>query len=174
MTCLRQGGVFISSFLPSIGGQNSEQRHFYTQRDEQGKSQLIGKDLDARKDWGQEENWATEDKMVGCHHPLNGQSLSKLWEAVKDGEAWCTAVHGITKSRKRLIHGTTKRGRNPWGSPLCVIVIIKAMESKSKKQFQGGVRIGFSLQHLRNFRYPKQVDCSSLKFLTMMIWGWDG
>ena len=50
MTCLRQGGVFISSFLPSIGGQNSEQRHFYTQRDEQGKSQLIGKDLDARKD----------------------------------------------------------------------------------------------------------------------------
>ena len=29
-------------------------------------------------------------------------SLSKLWEIVKDREAWRAAVHGITKSRTQL------------------------------------------------------------------------
>ena len=29
-------------------------------------------------------------------------SLSKLWEIVKDREAWCAAFHGIVKSRTRL------------------------------------------------------------------------
>ena len=35
------------------------------------KSCLIGKDLDAGKDWGQEERWATEHEMVRWHHWFN-------------------------------------------------------------------------------------------------------
>ena len=40
-----------------------------------GKSWLIWKDPDARKDWGQEEKGTTEDEMVGWHHQLNGHEL---------------------------------------------------------------------------------------------------
>ena len=36
------------------------------------KSTLIGKDPDAGRDLGQEENGMTEDEMAGWHHRLNG------------------------------------------------------------------------------------------------------
>ena len=41
------------------------------------KSQLIGKDPDAGKDWGQEEKRATEDEMVGWHHWFHGHEFEQ-------------------------------------------------------------------------------------------------
>ena len=29
-------------------------------------------------------------------------NLSKLWEMVKDREAWCAAIHGVVKSQTQL------------------------------------------------------------------------
>ena len=31
-----------------------------------------------------------------------GMSLSKLWETVKDREAWCAAVHWVTGNQTQL------------------------------------------------------------------------
>ena len=39
------------------------------------KSWLIGKDSDARKDWGQEEKGTTEDEMAEWHDQLNGHEF---------------------------------------------------------------------------------------------------
>ena len=69
-------------------------------------SWLTGKDSDAGRDWGQEEGM-TEDEMVGWHHNSMDLSLSKLREIVKDREAWCAAVHRVTKNRTQLSHWTT-------------------------------------------------------------------
>ena len=41
------------------------------------KSQLIGKDPDAGKDWGQEEKGETEEEKAGWHHQLNGREFEQ-------------------------------------------------------------------------------------------------
>ena len=70
-------------------------------------SWLTVKEPDASKDWRQKEKRVTEDEMVGWHHWFNGMNLGKLWELVRDREAWHAAVHGVKKSQTQLSDRTT-------------------------------------------------------------------
>ena len=56
----------------------------------------------AGKDWGQEKKGTTEDEMAKWHHRLDGREFEWTPGDGDRQEAWCAAIHGVTKSWTQL------------------------------------------------------------------------
>ena len=57
---------------------------------------MLGKIEDRRRRRHQRLKW-----LNGITDAMN-MNLGKLWEMVRDREAWCVAVHGFAKSQTQL------------------------------------------------------------------------
>ena len=72
------------------------------------KSQFIGKDPDAGKDWRQKEKGTVEDKIDSFTNSMD-MNLNKLWELVVDRGVWPAAVQGVENTQTQLMNWTAGR-----------------------------------------------------------------
>ena len=113
------------------------------------KSQLIGKDPDAGKDWGQEEKGATEHEIVGWHQCISGQGFEKtLLDSEGQGSPACCSSWGLKEQTQQLNNSKEKYGIFDWFlvawllKPFPVFGIISILRGRIQDHWWIGIRRG--------------------------------